>query len=220
MHFDELLKKRRSIRSYKDIPVEKDAIIDIILAGIKAPSSGNIQNWRFIIVTDFEKKKKISHMSHDQLWMQTAPVHVIICADIEPAQKYYGVRGERLYSVQNCAAAVENMMLKSVDLGLATCWVSAFDESRLKNLLAVPDSVRPQTILTVGYADEVVPEPVQYDPATFVFFEEYGQEVKSLNMSIKRRNYRDVHSTFFDRTNRLFSDISQKFKIYYKKLLK
>ncbi len=220
MRFDDIVKKRRSIRSYKDIPLDKSTVMKILLSATNAPSSGNIQNWRFIIVTDFEKRQKISHICHDQIWMQKAPVHIVVCADTSVAKKYYGIRGERLYSVQNCAAAVENMILKAVELSVDSCWVSAFEEVRLKNLLDIPDSVRPQTILTLGYGDETVLEPTKHDPATFVFFESYGTEVNPLNMSVKRRNYRDVNQTFIDKTNKLAHDIWHKWKVYYKKLLK
>jgi nitroreductase len=220
MNFDEVLQKRRSIRSYQSVPVEKEKWLALVQAGALAPSSGNLQNWKFIIVEDFEKRKKISHLSHDQVWMQQAPIHIVVCADTKVAHQYYGVRGERLYSVQNCAAALQNMSLAAVDMGLGSCWVSAFDEERLKNLLSIPGDARPQAIFTVGYPNEKVPTPSQKDPVDYLYFETYGDEIEPFIRSIRRRNYRDINKRAFDQAASFFKELKEKFVIYYHKLLK
>ena len=106
-----LIATRRSIRKYKDIPVEWTKMVDILEAGRCAPSCGNLQNWKFIVVTEPEAKHKVAEACVKQYWMEQAPVLIVICSNPDKAEKHYGVRGEKLYSVQNGAAAAMNMIL-------------------------------------------------------------------------------------------------------------
>lgn len=174
----ELIKKRRSIRSYKRIAVEKDKIAKILEAGHYAPSAGNLQSWKFIVVKDKTTRDKVVEAALNQTWMSTAPVLIVVCANLEKIAKYYSTRGERLYAVQECAAAIQNMLLAAEELGLATCWVGAFDEVSLKRTLDIPDSARPQAIITLGYAGEKVPVPSKYKLRDVVYFEKYGNTVE------------------------------------------
>jgi nitroreductase len=160
---------RRSIRKYKDKPLPWELVVKVFDAGRLAPSSGNLQNWRFIIVREESIRKKIAEASLEQIWMETAPVHIVIIAMPEKAQRFYGVRGERLYTIQNCAAAAENMLLAAHALGLGACWVSAFDEDLMRSVLGLPEHAIPQAIITLGYADEQ-PEPPQKDRMFSKFF--------------------------------------------------
>jgi len=171
----ELIKKRRSIRAYKSIFVGNDKLLKVLEAGHYAPSAGNLQSWKFIVVKEKKAKEQIVEAALNQTWMSTAPVIIVVCANLEKVKRYYSTRGERLYCVQECAAAVENMLLAAEELGLATCWVGAFDEVLLKRTLDIPDSSRPQAIITLGYADEKVPEPSKYKLRDVVYFEKFGQ---------------------------------------------
>ena len=160
-----------------DVDVERDKIGTIIDAGRYAPAAGNIQNWRFVLVKDKNSIKKLADAAFQQFWIATAPVVVVVCAEIEKLEQYYGIRGEKLYSIQNCAAAMENMLLMATDLGLGACWVSAFDETMVRRVLHIPENVRPQAILPIGYPDEEVPEPPNYTAEDVTFFEKYGNKV-------------------------------------------
>ena len=154
MEVFECINTRRSIRNYLDIPVEWDKVGTILEAGRLAPNSGNIQDYNFIVVQDEEKRKTIAEASLRQHWMSKAPVYIVVCADLKKSERFYGVRGNRLYSIQNCAAAIENMLLTANSLGLGACWVGAFDENVVSRVLGIPDYARPQAIITIGYSDE------------------------------------------------------------------
>lgn len=180
MEVFECISTRRSIRNYLDIPVEWDKIGTILEAGRLAPSSGNIQDWNFIVVQDEEKRKAIAEASLKQHWMSKAPVHIVVCADLKKSERFYGVRGNRLYSIQNCAAAVENMLLTAHSLGLGACWVGAFDENVVSRVLNIPDYARPQAIITIGYSDEKPKEPIRYPLTTVAFLEKYGNRIKDM----------------------------------------
>lgn len=165
---------RRSIRKYKDQAVPWDMVATILDAGRLAPSSGNIQSWRFIIVRDEAMRKQIAEACLQQSWMEQAPVHFAIIAMPEKVKRYYGVRGERLYAIQNCAAAAENMLLAAHGLGLGACWVSAFDEDMLRRALGLPEEVIPQAVITVGYADETPEPPPKNRLFTTFFLDRWG----------------------------------------------
>ncbi len=174
----EIITSRRSVTKYLPKPVEWEHITRMMDAARHAPSCGNLQNWKFVVVTEPGKRKQIAEAALQQYWMVTAPVHVIVCADPEKAERYYGVRGERLYSVQNCSAAVMCMILEAQSLGLSTCWVGAFDEGMLKRIITTEEHIRPQAIVTVGYAAEHPPRPPKYPLNETIYFEHWRGRVK------------------------------------------
>jgi len=178
MHVMEAVLKRRSIRKYKDIPIEQAKIIPVLEAGRNAPSGGNIQDWKFIIVTDKARRHAIAEACLKQYWMETAPLYIVIVANPEKSVHHYGERG-KFYSTQSCAAAAQNMILAAVSQGLATCWVSAFDEFLLKQALDIPERGTPEVIITLGYADEQVPSPFKTPLESLVFLQRYASRIRS-----------------------------------------
>ncbi len=176
----ECIKGRRSIRRYLDLEVPKEKIGIIIEAGAMAPSSGNLQNWRFIIVKDKETRKQLADACLQQDWMATAPVHIVICGVSEVAKQFYGLRGERLYTVQNCAAAMQNMLLTAHDLELGACWVGAFEENMVRKAVSIPKNARPQAIITIGIPNEIVPEPKKTDLTHLAFIEKYHNKIEDV----------------------------------------
>lgn len=177
MNVFEAIATRRSIRKFtaQDIPME---ILGVVLdAGRYAPSAGNIQNWRFIIVKNAENKQRTAEAAMQQMWIAEAPVIIVVCAETEKIKQFYGIRGERLYLIQNCAAAIQNMLLTAHSLGLAGTWVGAFDETMLRRALGIPEDIRPQAIIPFGYPDEVVPAPTHYTLENVCYFESYGSRI-------------------------------------------
>ncbi|MBN2566516.1 nitroreductase family protein [Candidatus Woesearchaeota archaeon] len=169
----EAIRTRRSIRKYLAIPVEWEKIGRVLEAGKQAPCSGNIQNWKFVVVLNSQNRHKIAEASLQQYWMETAPVHVVVVGESSKAKQYYGIRGERLYTIQNCSAAIENMLLAAHAMGLGACWVSAFDENMVSRALNCLDDVRPQAIITLGYPDEKPAEPAEYVLEDVVYLEKW-----------------------------------------------
>lgn len=184
----ECIKTRRSVRKFLDAEVTMDQIGEILDAGRFAPCAGNIQNWKFILIKNQQIKNKVGEAAFQQYWVAKAPVIIVICAVVDKLEQYYGVRGERLYSIQNCSAAVENMLLTVHSIGLASCWVSAFDETMVRRALHIPEEVRPQAILPIGYAAEEIPEPPNYTLEDVTFFEEYGNKVGNFDNVMNNLN--------------------------------
>ncbi len=182
----EVIYTRRSIRRYRDIPVEWDKVGMILEAGRAAPSAGNLQGWKFVVITDPEKIKLLAEAALQQYWMASAKVHIIVVAQFEKSRRFYGVRGERLYTIQDCAAACQNMLLAAHFLGLGSCWIGAFDEDAVKRTAGIPEEARPQAIITLGYPDEEPPVPTKYKLEQVVMTERWkmGQQVKDIAITM------------------------------------
>ena len=180
----ECIRTRRSIRKFQDTPVEWEKVGMILDAARNAPSAGNLQNWKFLVVVNEDSRHQIAEACLQQYWIQKAPVVIVVFAEPKKSERFYGVRGERLYAIQNCAAAVENILLTAHSLGLGACWVGAFDEDMLKRAAAVkPESgdIRPQAVIPIGYAGEEPPEPQKHPLTTVTFLDNYGNRTKDPN---------------------------------------
>ena len=174
----ECISTRRCIRRYLEVAVDFETIMTIVEAGSLAPSCGNVQDWKFIVVDNKDLMKKICEHSLKQECIQNAAFLVVICSDPEHTEMRYGLRGERLYTIQNCAAAAENMLLTAHALGLGGNWVGAFDEEKLREILDIPGSARPQAILSFGYPDEVPDQKRVKDLRVITYFNNYGSTLK------------------------------------------
>ncbi len=149
----EAIKGRRSVRRFKDTAVGKDLIDELLSAAQMAPSAGNLQARDFVVVTNKITKQKLAQAALGQSFIDKAPVAIVVVANIERSSRIYKSRGE-LYALQDATAAVMNLMLAAHSKGLATCWVGAFDENAVADLLGIPDKTRPISIIPIGYPDE------------------------------------------------------------------
>lgn len=151
MDLFEAIKNRRSVRAFTQEDVSEEEVEKLIDAARWAPSAGNIQPWEFIVVRKPEIKRRLSVAALHQNFIEEAPVVIVVCANQIRSGRGYGARGVHLYSLQDTAAATQNMLLAAHALGLATCWVGAFREEETKRALDLPDGVRPVAIIPVGH---------------------------------------------------------------------
>lgn len=177
----EAIRTRRSIRKFADIPIPMQQIGPILEAGRAAPSAGNLQTSKFIIITDLDQRKQVADACLQQFWIATAPVIIVIAAEIEKNKEYYGHRGETMYAVQNASCAAQNMMLCAHATGLSSCFVSAFDDGMLSRITGLPDGCTPQVVLPIGFADEKPPVPPRYNLEILTFFGRYGRRTLDMN---------------------------------------
>ena len=169
------IKNRASITKYQNKDVPLDVLEKILLAGIFAPSAGNFQPWEFVVVRNKETKEHLTAACFDQAWMTHAPVMVVVCINMRFASRVYGERGEKLYGIQDTAAACENILLSAQSLGLGSCWVGAFSEAKVSLAIESPEYVRPCAIIALGWPAEE-PPPMQRHPLDeVVHFEKFGE---------------------------------------------
>jgi len=145
----DLIETRRSIRSYKPQAVEEEKLNYILQAFRKAPSAKNLQPWKLVVVKD---KKKISDLSiacNNQTFLVEAPILIVACAKEDEA---YEVMGGYMNSYPiDVSLALEHLILAATEKGLGTCWIGAFKEKLVKDLLDIPENVRVVAITPVGY---------------------------------------------------------------------
>lgn len=191
MQLDKCLYERRSVRNYEDKHISWSMISDILDAARQSPSSGNVQNFRFIVIQDEKRRKEISKIAFNQEWISKAPVHIVVCGDLKSIRIMYGKRGEELYTIQNCSIAAYSIMLKAFDLSLGSCWVGAFDDKKLSEFLKLPKDVIPFCIITLGVKKGPKEESKRHPQEYFISFEEYGNlerdiSIQPLEKPVKR----------------------------------
>ena len=160
MDFLNLSQSRCSIRGFTKKNVSDDDLTMLLKAAQSAPSAGNCQPWHFYVIRDKNVKVEIASKATRQPFIATAPVVIVVCADIMANKEYYGSRGKTLYCIQDTAAATQNILLCATSLGLGACWCGAFDEKTVSKVLALSNDRRPVAIIPVGY-----PSDEQLDPA-------------------------------------------------------
>ncbi|MCA9477756.1 MAG: nitroreductase family protein [Nanoarchaeota archaeon] len=186
MNTFQAIESRRSVRQYQNRPVELDDLLMIAEMGMHGPTSGDLQDTRFIIVREKEAIEKVAEMCLEQLWMTSAPSLLVVCSQPSVQAEWYGERGRHVFSAQNAAAAMENALLAATDLGLATCWVGGFDQEKIDDFFGVGDA-RVEGIITVGYAAETPEKKEMHDHLTTIYFENYGND--KIDMDLLNKDY-------------------------------
>ncbi|MBA7549072.1 NADH dehydrogenase [subsurface metagenome] len=147
----EAIKKRQSIRSYLNKEIPEELLQQILEAGRLAPSACNNQPWKFIVVRDKNLKKKLVLACNNQKFVGEASLIIVGCAT-NPSYKM----GNGEYSCTlDLAIALEHMNLESISLGLGNCWIGAFNEDQVKEVLGVPEEVLIVALMSVGYPKEL-----------------------------------------------------------------
>lgn len=158
MKIPEIIKNRRSIRSFLDKELPEETSKTLIEAACLAPSAGNLQPWGFIIVKGEEAKRKLVEAAYGQAFISEAKIVIVVCADPGRSASRYGTRGSSLYCLQDTAAAVQNILLTATENGLGGCWIGAFDEKKASEVLKLPQGIRPVAIIPIGYP-KTIPSP-------------------------------------------------------------
>jgi nitroreductase len=173
------IRQRASCRSYGSAKVNDAVIRDILELATQAPSAGNMQEWRFVVVKSPEVKKRLAEAYViNRKWQFDAPAIIVVLADMDIIEDAYGERGVGLYAAQDTAAAIENLLLAATDSGLATCWIGAFNEQAVKNAVAAPERMRPVAMITLGYAKDRPAKPARKPLPEVAFSETYGNPFK------------------------------------------
>lgn len=142
---------RRSIRKYTAEAISEPCIQTVIEAGMYAPSAGNQQPWHFIVIRNKQMLSTIPQYHPHAQMLKEAAAAVLVCGDLS-LEKHKG------YWIQDCSAAVENMLLAAHAQGLAAVWLGIYPrEDRvagLRKLMGIPEQVVPFALIPLGYAAE------------------------------------------------------------------
>jgi nitroreductase len=172
METAECIKTRTSVRDFKKDPIPDNILLEILDLAVQAPSAGNLQDWEFIVVKDARTKRDVAVAALNQQFIWEAPIVIVACSNLEKISSY-GERGRSLYSLQDTATAIENLMLAAWDKGIGSCWVGAFDEKKVKDTLSLPEHIRPVAIIPVGYPSKTYKKPSRRKLREVLHFEHW-----------------------------------------------
>jgi nitroreductase len=147
MDVTEAIRTRKSVRSYLDMEVEKEKLNRVLEAARMAPSAGNRQEWRFVVVTDAEKRRRLAVEAAGQPFVAGAPVVIAACA--KPDGKIMRC-GELCYPI-DVAIAIDHLTLAAAAEGLGTCWIGSFDPGVVRRILDIPEDIVVVELLPLGY---------------------------------------------------------------------
>ena len=158
MDVTETIRDRRSIRKFKDKSIPDEMIDKLTEALIWAPSAGNLQARKFYFIDDKAVQRALVHAALGQSFIAKAPLVIIGCTDSRIVNRY-GERGSELYTIQDVSVSIMCMMLTAHEMGLGSCWVGAFHEDQVAEILGVPDHLSPVAIAPVGWPDKIPSAP-------------------------------------------------------------
>lgn len=147
MDFLGLVTSRHSVRSYRPRPVEQDKLDRILEAVRLAPSGSNRQPWKFVVVRDADVRRRLVAACSDQEFIAQAPVVIAGVGLMPDRVMRCDIPGDPV----DVTIAMEHLALAATAEGLGTCWIGAFDQDQVREVLGIPESVKVVAVMTLGY---------------------------------------------------------------------
>ena len=144
--FFDAVKRRYSCRAYAERAVEADILERILEAARLAPSAKNLQDWRFVVVTDETTRQQLQVAANNQPFVGQAPVIIAACSNTS-----YRMRCGQSVSPIDVSIALEHIALAATALGLATCWIGSFFPDQVRQVLHIPTEIEIIDLMTLGY---------------------------------------------------------------------
>lgn len=169
----DIIKTRRSVRSYAADLVSDEVLNGVLEAGRYAPSACNYQPWVFIVIKERENRLRLSTV-YNREWFYTAPVIICICCNRN--ESWHRKDGKDFGDI-DIAIAVDHMTLAAQDAGLGTCWIGNFDSNVTSGLLKLPPHIEPVIFTPLGYPLRVddSAQKIRKSFDDVVFFESFGE---------------------------------------------
>ena len=172
----EAIETRRSVRKFKPEEIPEEDLMKILEAGRLAPSAGNRQPWRFVVVRDAAIRKKLAETARKQLWTGDAGVMIAALAVSPDTPRVYTRWLER-----DPMLAIEHIVLAAWSLGYGSCWIGAFTEEKVKEILEIPEGMKVLCLLPIGVPNEI-PKPKGRIPFEEIFHDgKYGSPMSNGN---------------------------------------
>ncbi|MBU0907466.1 MAG: nitroreductase family protein [Nanoarchaeota archaeon] len=149
MKFEEIIKKRKSVRKFKSkTPSWKDILYAIDLAN-QGPFAGNQNHLHYIIVEDHNTIKALAQLC-EQHWVADAKIIIVACSDDTHLENLYGERG-RIYSRQQAGAAIHTLTLALTERRIDSCWVGSYSDELVREKLKIPQHIQVEAIIPIGF---------------------------------------------------------------------
>ena len=153
MEVYEAIRTRKSVRVWRDEPVS-DVLLERVLGAARlAPSARNGQEWRFVVVREPGTRRRLAEVTNGHRFVGEAPVVIACCAETDGRVMRCG---QLAYTV-DVAIAVDHLALAAAAEGLGTCWVGAFDEGKVREILGIPPAIRVVQLMPLGWPRDPTP---------------------------------------------------------------
>jgi len=150
MEFDELIRKRYSVRAYKPDPVEKEKLEQVLEAARLAPTAANRQPFQLIVIHTHGRREELQRIYRRE-WFTQAPLLICACGI---SRQSWVRRDRRRYLDVDVAIIMDHLILAAANLGLGTCWVAAFNANAAREILRIPIEAEPLIFTPLGYASD------------------------------------------------------------------
>lgn len=155
-NFFETVRHRHSVRKYHaDIAVEAEKLHALLEMACAAPSAGDLQAYRVVVVRDAHQRALLAEAADRQAFISEAPVCLVFCADPGRSEVEFGARGASLYALQDATIAAAYAQLASVSVGLGSTWIGRFDDARVRAAIDLEPALVPVALISVGYPAEL-----------------------------------------------------------------
>ncbi|HUW18188.1 MAG TPA: nitroreductase family protein [Sedimentisphaerales bacterium] len=150
----EAIRRRYSCRAYQDRPIEKQKLDSIFEAARLAPSAKNLQDWRFVVATEKQTRRRLAEAASGQTFLENAGAIIVACSNSD-----YVMRCGQSVAPIDVAIALEHIALQAAELGLATCWIGSFDPAKVRAILDIPTDIAVIELMALGYPADRPKEP-------------------------------------------------------------
>ena len=155
---------RRSIRSFRPGSVTNEQVTQLLEAAMSAPSAVGKDPWRFVVVRDSETLKRLGAELSNGAMLPEAGLGIVVCGDLDAAHDH-----QLSYMLQDCAAAIQNLLLATHALQLGACWLGIHPrETRIqqvRRILGIPHPAIPVACLAIGLPGESKAPRTRYNEA-------------------------------------------------------
>jgi len=152
---------RRSVRQYKADPVSQEILMDLLEAGMSAPSAVAKDPWHFIVLQSRKTLDDITSVLPSGQMLKQATAGIIVCGDIEKVHDK-----QESFMLQDLSAAVENILLAANVLGVGSCWIGIHPRADrmegVRNFFQLPPNIIPMCGVALGYAAEKPPARTRF----------------------------------------------------------
>ncbi len=152
-----MLMTRQSIRKFTGEHVPEEVVDEVIEMALQAPSAGNRQPWRIVVVRDKSRIQRLAGAALGQSVVSTCDVLLGVFAVPEESAERYGDRGRDLYVIQDTAALTYALLLGIHFKGYGACWVGAFDDEAVAETFNAPEGFRPVALIPIGVYEKAPP---------------------------------------------------------------
>ncbi|MBU2539939.1 nitroreductase family protein [Patescibacteria group bacterium] len=173
MDIYEAIKKRRSVRLYKEKKIENAVLNRILEAARLAPSANNVQGYKLIIVKDSQKRQQLAKAGLYQSFISQAPI-IIVGVAVNPELDQ---TSENPFYAIDLAIAFDHLTLVAASEGLGTCWIGAFKQDKVKKILEIPEKCKVIVLMPIGFPDDKPKNRSRKSLKELIYYEKFSNRI-------------------------------------------